>query len=182
MAKANKTQYAVLGMLTISSMSGYEIRQTLQISVAAFWAESDGQIYPTLAKLTKQGYIKCKAKNSVREKKVYSITAKGMTELKKWLVLEADTKLVRDELLLKLFFGTHSSPETNLEHIRAHRYTTKARLSQLINKKELMQEQQNSPHFPYWQISIQYGIQVSEAVVKWCDDTIIRLEKLKLQR
>ena len=35
-------RYAILGMLSIEPMSGYEIRQTMQQSTENFWAESDG--------------------------------------------------------------------------------------------------------------------------------------------
>ena len=137
MTKTNKTRYAILGMLSIAPMSGYEIRQTMQQSTANFWSESDGQLYPTLAKLTTLGFVSCKAdKASVREKKVYHITTKGITELKNWLAQKSETHIIRSEFMLKLFFGANVSPEISLEHIQAHRYQTKTMLSQLAETKK----------------------------------------------
>jgi DNA-binding PadR family transcriptional regulator len=180
MAKTNKTHYAILGMLSIAPMSGYEIRQTMQQSTANFWSESDGQLYPALTKLTKLGLVLCKAdKTSAREKKVYHITTKGITELNQWLAQEPETHIIRNEFMLKLFFGANVSPEINLEHIQAHRYQTKKMLSQLAEtKKQLEHKHKDSSHLPYWQMSIQYGITHGEAKLKWCDDVIHKLKKM----
>src|SRR5262245_35765978 len=117
--KANKTSYAILGMLAFDPMSGYAIRQLMQQSTSNFWSESDGQLYPALKKLTALELISCKSdKASAREKKIYRITAKGLTELKKWLTQEPETHIIRNELMLKLFFGANVSPEINLTHIQ----------------------------------------------------------------
>jgi hypothetical protein len=40
------TPYAILGLLSIEPMSGYDIRANLEESLAHFWSESYGQIYP----------------------------------------------------------------------------------------------------------------------------------------
>lgn len=180
MIKTNKTHYAILGMLSIAPMSGYEIRQTMQQSTANFWSESDGQLYPALTQLTKLGLALCKAdKTSAREKKIYHISAKGITELKKWLAQEPETHIIRNESMLKLFFGANTSPETNLEHIQATRYQTKKLLSQLAEtKKQLATKHKDSPHLPYWQMSIQYGTDLAEAKLKWCDDVINQLNEM----
>lgn len=182
MTKSNKTHNAILGMLSIKPMSGYEIRQTMQQSTANFWSESDGQLYPALAKLTKLGLVSCKAtkKDNPREKKEYRITAAGKVELKKWLQQEAETHVIRNEFLLKLFFGANVSSEINLEHMRAYRYRTKSRLSGLIEtKKKAEQEYKDSPHAPYWIMSIDYGIQLIQGQLVWCDHVIETLGKMK---
>jgi PadR family transcriptional regulator AphA len=175
-----KTNNAILGMLSIEPMSGYEIRQVMQQSTANFWCESDGQLYPALTQLTKLGLVLCKKdKTSAREKKIYHITAKGLEELKKWLELSPETFLIRNEFMLKLFFGANVSPTRNLEHLQAHRYQTKTMLTELINtKKKLAEEHKDSVHFPYWQMSIQYGISLAEAKLQWCDDVIKQLKKM----
>lgn len=185
MAKTSKTRYAALGMLSIGAMSGYEIRQTMQQSTENFWSESDGQLYPTLATLTKQGLITCKTSETsgAREKKIYRITAKGTTELKKWLGQQAETQSIRSEFMLKLFFGANVTPAINLEHVQAQRYQIKDALLRLEEtKKHLAKEYKNSPHLPYWLISVAQGIKVNEAKLIWCDETINTLEKMKAKR
>lgn len=182
MSKSSKTQYAILGMLSISPMSGYEIRQTMRKSTENFWSESDGQLYPALAKLHQQGFISCKTVQSSgnREKKVYRISTKGTTELKKWLPQQAETQSIRSEFMLKLFFGANATPEVNIDHVQAHRYQIKSTLMQLTEtKKELEQKHKDSPHLPYWLMSINYGIKIAKAKLAWCDEVINTLEELK---
>ncbi len=180
MAKTNKTHYAILGMLSIAPMSGYEIRQVMQQSTANFWSESDGQLYPALTALITLGFVLCKAdKTSARQKKVYNITTKGRTALKKWLAQKPETHIIRNEFMLKLFFGANVSPTISLEHVQAHRYQTKAMLFQFAEtKKQLAHEYKDSFHLPYWEMSIQYGVELAEAKLKWCDDVINELEKM----
>jgi PadR family transcriptional regulator AphA len=45
------TPFAILGLLSIEPMSGYDIRRNLDESLSYFWSESYGQIYPSLKKL-----------------------------------------------------------------------------------------------------------------------------------
>src|SRR6267378_1332508 len=42
------TPNALLGLLSLGSMSGYDIRQLISQSIGHFWSESYGQIYPGL--------------------------------------------------------------------------------------------------------------------------------------
>ena len=55
---AKNTEHVILGMLAFEPMSGYAIRQAIRQSVALFWSESDGQLYPALKRLLNQGEIK----------------------------------------------------------------------------------------------------------------------------
>jgi len=51
----NKTRFAVLGLLSIRPMSGYDLKQVIESSTRNFWSESYGQIYPVLRELTAGG-------------------------------------------------------------------------------------------------------------------------------
>ena len=51
MAKINKTKYALLGVLSIMSGSGYDIKKFCDSSIGYFWNENYGHIYPMLQRL-----------------------------------------------------------------------------------------------------------------------------------
>ena len=55
MSKENKSRYALLGMLSLTSMSGYDLKKAIDLSVRHFWQENYAQIYPMLKQLTKEG-------------------------------------------------------------------------------------------------------------------------------
>ena len=52
MSKENKSRYALLGMLSLQPMSGYDLKKFTEESTANFWQENYAQIYPILRQLT----------------------------------------------------------------------------------------------------------------------------------
>ena len=57
MARASQTETAVLGGLSVESMTGYALREAIRDVLGHFWSESFGQIYPTLAELERAGHV-----------------------------------------------------------------------------------------------------------------------------
>jgi len=78
-ARARSTPYAVLGMLSLAPMSGYDIRKESEQSIGYFWSESYGQIYPALRELKAEGLIRRRPGKSGgnRDRQVYEITERG---------------------------------------------------------------------------------------------------------
>src|SRR2546421_12483552 len=50
-ARLTPSDYVVLGMVGLGARSGYEIKQTVELSIRFFWTISPAQVYPSLAKL-----------------------------------------------------------------------------------------------------------------------------------
>ena len=50
-------EYAILGFLNYSPMSGYDLKKLFDNSVRHFWPADQSQIYRTLGKLAEQGYV-----------------------------------------------------------------------------------------------------------------------------
>src|SRR2546430_12571660 len=53
--RANTSRYAILGVLSRRPMSGYDVKKLIERSIAHFWSESYGQIYPILNRLAAEG-------------------------------------------------------------------------------------------------------------------------------
>src|SRR5438132_1157029 len=47
-SRPRSTPYAVLGMLSLAPMSGYDIRKESETSIGYFWSESYGQLSPAM--------------------------------------------------------------------------------------------------------------------------------------
>jgi DNA-binding PadR family transcriptional regulator len=181
-AKTNKTAFALLGILNIEPMSGYDIRSYVQQSIGFFWQESFGQIYPSLRRLHEKKLISKKQAKQTRgpARYVYSITAKGKTTLAKWLSTEPDPELVRHELLLKLYFGDMGSPDDQIRHLEALEKQQRARLAQFeaIDRDVLPHYEQMSGH-PYWRSTLRYGQHLTQARLAWCEETLAWLRNEK---
>ncbi len=175
MSKQNRTKYTVLGMLALGNHTGYEIVKMIEGSTNYFWSESEGQIYPALALCVKEKLATCTEEQSQkiqRMKKVYSITAKGKKELIEWLKKEPKTTLVRNELLLKLFFGKNMEVKDNLHHVIHSQKEVEEEIKIFINIREkLLREHKNSPHSKYWLITLDFGLKTAKAQLAWCKET-----------
>ncbi len=83
------TQLMLLGLIKNKAMSGYEIKQYLNLSHAEKWAGiQTGSIYYNLSKLEKEGLIEVKSVEQTgnRSSTIYSITAKGKEVFRKQLI------------------------------------------------------------------------------------------------
>ena len=175
MAKHSKTRYAVLGMLTLRPMSGYEIKKMMSESTDYFWSESNGQLYPTLSRLADEGLVECQLEaNGAKTKKIYSISPSGREALEIWLSDEVEASSSRNELLLKIFFGHNVPLDVSLSHV-------KNRLAQSQNGLDLFRSlqnrfQQSHPDMPmqkrFGYATLLYGIKACELEIAWCNEAI----------
>ena len=80
-------KYAILGLLSQQSRSGYDLSQALSGALQEFWSANHSQIYPELKRLTEEGLVEYRVEISgtVLERKVYSLTPAGQTEFLTWL-------------------------------------------------------------------------------------------------
>src|SRR5271154_4939079 len=103
--RTSSSTQALLGLLTIEPMSGYDLGQMVRASIGHIWSESYGQIYPNLKKLAAGGLVSRKTeKHKGRpDRHIYSITNKGREQLARWLAVPPQAEIPRNEMLLKLF-------------------------------------------------------------------------------
>lgn len=183
MAKSNKTEFALLGILNLEPMSGYDIRSFIQKSIDFFWQESFGQIYPALRRLHGRKLVTKKKSRDSRgpARYVYSITAKGKGALARWLAVEPDPEAVRIELLLKLFFGAMGRPADQIAHVESLRVRQRAKLARFdAVERELSQECQGEPVHPYLLSTLRYGQLMAQARLTWCQETLDRLGRIEV--
>ena len=171
---ASPSKYALLGFLSLRPMSGYDIKKTVEQSIAYFWNESYGQIYPLLKKLAGEGLaIRRTEKNSGKpDRLVYSITDRGREELRRWLARAPQTQPPRSELLLKLFFSSPQDLAANLSHVEEMRATHRAALTEYDRvEQQLRRQHGRHPRLAFWMLTLDFGRRRSLAIVRWCDAT-----------
>lgn len=179
MSRENKSKYAVMGLLAVSPMSGYDIKKKIERSTSNFWNESYGQIYPILKKLLAQGLATQAVEEQLGkpDRHVYKLTDKGQQELQSWLVEPAEPQVERIEILLKLFFGQQVAVADKIRHVEQFR----ERQQQLLQKyqaieQEMLGKETDDPNFPYWLITASYKLHVTKALINWCDETLAKFQ------
>jgi DNA-binding PadR family transcriptional regulator len=172
--RPRSTPYAVLGMLSLAPMSGYDIRKEAETSIGYFWSESFGQIYPALRELTARGLIRRRAgrRGGDRERHVYEITERGREALAAWRAEPPRDAPVRNELLLKLFFGGHGPVAHEVEWIDRQLAREREALHAFARiREQLMKEQRDHPSLPFWLMTLSYGEHRSRSMIRWCRET-----------
>ncbi len=184
MGKKAKSQFAILGMLALlKKSSGYDLKKHMESSTQYFWKETFSSIYPVLENLEKQKLItkEEKATNNERKRNLYTLTAEGRKTLKNWLVEPPESIQLRNELMLKLFFGTMIPVEVSIEHLEKHKEKLEDKLSTYKKaQKELAND--NSPESIYWLITVDHGIRQATSSLEWCDSAIKTLKKAVIQQ
>lgn len=179
MKNNSKTQYAVLGALSIQPMSGYEIKKMMAESTNYFWSESNGQIYPTLAKLAKNKLVTLdKQMVGAKLKKVYTLTKAGYMKLQEWLMEDFEYYPHRDELLLKLFYGQNVAPKFSIQHIQKHLQKCQGLLGIFKNIEKKLTLLVNQGKRPvYFLLTVKAGIGSVKTEIAWCKESIALINK-----
>ncbi|GIH61040.1 MULTISPECIES: PadR family transcriptional regulator [Microbispora] len=96
---------SLLALLAKEPAHGYELKQALEtIFGDAYPSPNIGQIYVTLGRLEKDGYVRSVDVEQANRpnKKVYYITATGREALETWVEEPTEGPRVRDEFFMKL--------------------------------------------------------------------------------
>lgn len=107
-------KYAILGLLSWQSMAGYDLKKIFSEQTIFYWSGNNNQIYKTLVQLLEEGLVtnKVQEQEHLPAKKVYSITEKGVNQLREWLLSEPESPETRNPFLIKLTWADQlDSPE-----------------------------------------------------------------------
>ena len=181
MARASSTPFVVLGILGIvgKPLSGYDIKQIIDGTISHFWSESYGQIYPVLKRLAAERLIRTRVVKEDRRKKiVYTITAIGRKRLGSWMELSPRPGPHRDELILKLFFGSMTEIPVLIQHLTEYRDRLKAMHDQYAGWLKQV-EGQKEGYTPYQVITLRGGVAMSKGFVQWADESLKTLRQMK---
>jgi DNA-binding PadR family transcriptional regulator len=171
-------EHAILGFLDREPMTGYDLKtRCFDNAVGHLWTADQAQVYRTLARLSEEGLVRSKAvaQRGKPDRRVYSITAKGRSELASWLRRPLDLAAVRDPLLLQLSLAGELNDAEILALLDAARESYQSRLDGL---RALQAGRATSWHAPDPRSEVLYDMTLAAAMsaartaVDWLDDCI----------
>jgi DNA-binding PadR family transcriptional regulator len=164
MSRLSPTARVILALLKLSPLTGYDIKRTTDVSTRYFWRASYGQIYPELRALEQDGLVTAREEpRGGRRRRVYALTKKGEQALSEWLRSETDLFELRDEGLLRLFFGDLVSDGDLLALVRRRRAWYERSRDEF---RALATEYQDRLEPPSDEV-LRYGIDLMEWNVSW---------------
>jgi PadR family transcriptional regulator, regulatory protein AphA len=182
MARVSRTPFVILGILGIAGrkpLSGYDLKQVIDGTISHFWSESYGQIYPVLKQMAAAKLITARAiRENGRKRTVYTITARGRKSLGAWLERPPEQGPMRDELILKLFFGDQTDVPVLIRHLQGYRDRLKAAHEQYATWLK-QAEGQNEAYTAYQIMTLRGGIAMCEAFVQWADESLATLSQMR---
>jgi DNA-binding PadR family transcriptional regulator len=173
------SSYAVLGLLSIAPMSGYDLTLAAERTIAGFFPISKTQVYSELSRLEGLGLVRARdvAQERRPDKRVFELTESGETALDGWLSIpgpEGDS--VRMPSLLKLFFG-HRLPGVKLvELLDGHQRLARAAIERLSPLVALLETEPDAVHA---RATALYGLRMAEATVAWVGEVEGQIERRK---
>ena len=113
-------EVALLGLLSVRPMTGYEIRHHFDRALAAWWDTPRTQIYPKLRELEARHLIEHEyiVQESKPNKRMYSPTPAGRAHLQDWLRSAIAWPDLRHHMMMRLFLG-HLLPASELGELLA---------------------------------------------------------------
>jgi len=100
-------KHAILGLLDLTPMTGYDVKKNFDATIAHFWAGDQSQIYRTLASLVDKGLARVSVleQSGKPNRNVHTITEAGRVELDRWLRSPLERDVTREPFLARLFFA-----------------------------------------------------------------------------
>ncbi|UJF34135.1 PadR family transcriptional regulator [Paenibacillus hexagrammi] len=107
------SQDVILGVLMKRKLSGYDIKQLFETIFSYFYNASFGTIYPTLAKMEKEGLI---SKESIIQegkpnKNVFTITEEGKRRFAAYIASPITPNELKSDFMMRMFFGEYTEAD-----------------------------------------------------------------------
>jgi DNA-binding PadR family transcriptional regulator len=168
-ATLTPSDYVVLGMVGLGARSGYDIKQTVELSIRFFWTISPAQVYPSLAKLERAGLLSARSEpRGNRPRRLYERTEAGTRALRDWLT-QADPMPfeLRDVAMLKLFFADAMNPADARQLLAQVSSRSEQRATTLQAIRPVAEEAAREGNI-YPLVTLEMGIAYHEAMVDVC--------------
>jgi PadR family transcriptional regulator AphA len=162
-------RYGLIGLLAREGpQTGYQLTKAFDRSVNFVWHALPGQIYPELGRLHDAGHIR-QTETGPRGAKRYEATREGIAELRRWITEVEPNRAIRNETLLRVFFGYLVEP-TELEAFL--RQEADAYRDYLAMLEAFLAEPAETPSERASWLTVDSGIRAGKARLEWAENAI----------
>ena len=147
-AGLSELEVALLALLSIRPMTGYEILRHHARALEPWWETPRTQIYPKLRELQRRGLIEHEyvVQESKPNKRLYSIGPSGSKALARWLGSTVDVPEMRHHMMMRLFLGNLLPIEETSRLLADYRDRMAARAESFRQAKERFSRSLSGPY------------------------------------
>lgn len=115
-------RHALLALLSEGPKFGLRLQQEFESRTGEVWPLNVGQVYTTLQRLERDGFVESDGEGGEGSQKDFRITSEGRRELTAWLRTPPDSDIPpRDELVIKVLVALQVPGVDVLKVTQAHR-------------------------------------------------------------
>jgi DNA-binding PadR family transcriptional regulator len=125
-------RYALLAILRVGPLSGYDLQKQFHQSVGHVWHAPDSQIYPELRKMEQAGLIEGEeqARGERGTRRIYHVTDAGDQAFAAWMAAPLDYQRVRDPAHLRAAYLEATTPDAARAFLERHIEVWRSELAQ----------------------------------------------------
>jgi DNA-binding PadR family transcriptional regulator len=166
-------RHAMLALLEEGPKYGLQLRQEFEARTGEVWPLNVGQVYTTLQRLERDGFVASDEVPADGPQKRFHITNPGRTELHSWLRTPSEeTTPPRDELVIKLLVALRLPDVDVRELVQSHRRQLVEQMQRYTRLKEGAADD-----------DVALGLVVDaeifrlDAIARWLDAALARIER-----
>lgn len=157
----NPTAATLLGFLLDGPRTGWELGEAVARSVGNFWNVTRSQIYRELKTLDAMGFVSAGTAGQ-RDRLPYKITKEGRSAFQAWIAREPGPTLMRQALVVTVFFGEHVDPALLARYLQAARLEHQRVLDGYVALRPEVPS-------PYERATLDLGIAYEKMFIAWLE-------------
>jgi len=167
-------RHALLALLSEGPKYGLQLGQEFEAGTGDVWPLNTGQVYTTLQRLERDGFVESDDSADEGPQKGFRITDAGRRELHEWLRTPADASSPpRDELVIKVLVALRMPGVDVSELVQAHRRHVIEAMHQYTRLKEDAGDDEIG-----LLLVADAEIYRLDAVIRWLDAADARIKRL----
>ena len=172
---------ALLGVLSLREMSGYDIKRNFDRAVHFVWNAADSQIYRELRRMEESGLISSRLvhQDGKPNKRLYRLLPAGVEMLDEWLVSPVEQPYGKEPFLMRLFFMGRVSDADALRVLNERREELESLLSVAAERRTRFADltRTERPATLWWQVRLIDGfLEIHQAHLNWINSLIDDVE------
>ncbi|MEO0739771.1 MAG: PadR family transcriptional regulator, partial [Cyanobacteria bacterium J06649_12] len=139
--------HTILALLAQQPDSGYDISKRFDEGLSCYWKATQQQVYRELSKMVSQGWVNFEKvpQEGKPDKKIYSMTELGWSELTRWYAEPTERTQIREDLLVKVMIGYKMPREMLLKELHHRQALHQAQLDKYQAMEEMCMAHPDPP-------------------------------------
>ncbi len=174
-------RYAILGFLSWRPLTGYDLKKMFVGSLFIHWSGNNNQIYRALVELHREGLVTNEVQHQEKSpsRKIYTITGKGLSELRQWTLSSPEPLQCRNTFLIQLAWADQLEPDELDELLEKyeHEIYMQSLMTQEQKRRRLLDPARTNREAYLWEMIAENRVSAYENELEWIRELRTGLEK-----